>query len=90
MTYFNYKHKRGTRGEAVYQGSTLLGRVAIKGDWRSRFTLSLTSVDLYSAIGLGGDTLPGLFRSRHDAAEALYAMTSAASGEDEGTATQRG
>jgi aminopeptidase N len=73
MTYFNYEHIRGTHSEAVYAGSTILGRVAVKSDWRSRLSVSLNGVDLrYRAIGLAGEALPGLFLSRHDAAEALY------------------
>lgn len=84
MTYFTYKHIRGTRSEEVYAGSTILGRVTVKADWRSRLTVSPKSVDLYCAIGLGGDALPGLFLSRHDAAEALHAAARHASGADDG------
>jgi hypothetical protein len=79
MTYFNFKHIRGTHSEAVYAGSTILGRVALKADWRSRLTVSLNDVNLhYRAVGLGGEVLPGLFLSRHDAAEALYEAANAA------------
>ncbi len=72
MTYFSYKRLRGTRSEAVYTGATLLGRVTVRADWRSRIGLGGRVGDLYCAIGLGGEALPGLFPSRHDAAEALY------------------
>jgi len=73
MTYFNYKHVRGTHSEAVYVGSTILGRVAVKTAWRPRLTVSPDGADLhYRAIGLGGEALAGVFSSRHDAAEALY------------------
>lgn len=74
MTYFNYKHIRGTRSEEVYAGTTGLGQVTAKVDWRSRLTVSPTSVTHYCAVGLGGDLLPGLFLTRHDAAEALHAV----------------
>ena len=74
MTYFNYKHIRGTRSEEVYAGSTILGQVSAKVDWRSRLTVSPTNVTYYCAVGVGGDALPGLFLSRHDAAEALHAV----------------
>lgn len=73
MTYFKYEHVRGTRSETVYAGSTLLGRVAVKPDWRSRLMVSPHGVTLrYRAVRLGGEALPRLFVSRHDAAEALY------------------
>lgn len=86
MTYFSYKRVRGTRGERVFKGSTFLGAVAQRRDWRSRFTLSDAGVDLYYyAIGPGGEPLSGFFPSRHDAAEALYEFVSEAPGE-EGTA----
>lgn len=73
MTYFSFRHIRGTRGEGVYAGSILLGRVVVKSDWRSRLTVS-SGVDVYYAVGLEGEALPGLFLSRHDAAEALYEL----------------
>ena len=85
MTYFNYRSSRGTRGEDVYEGSTLLGRVVVKRDWRSRLTLSQSGGDAYSATRLDGEQLPDVFVSRHDAAEALFVLTSGASGQDEGT-----
>jgi hypothetical protein len=80
MTYFSYQRSRGTRGETVYAGSTRLGRVIVQKDWRSRLTLSPNGVDLlYRAVGLEGEALPGLFLSRHDAAEALNEVASPAS-----------
>jgi hypothetical protein len=72
MTYFTFRRVRGTRSVRVYVGSTLIGRVAAIPDWRSRLTLSDTAELRYQAIGVVGDKLPLLFRSRHDAAEALY------------------
>jgi len=80
MTYFSYRSPRGTRGEDVYEGSTLLGRVAVKRDWRSRLTLRQAGLDVYCATQLTGEPIPGLFPSRHDAAEALFAIASGASG----------
>ena len=86
MTYFSYRNARATRGEDVYEGSTLLGRVALKRDWRSRLALSHSgAVDVYCATRLTGESLPDFFPSRHDAAEALFALASGFSGEDEGT-----
>jgi hypothetical protein len=86
MTYFTYRHIRGARGgDEVYAGSTLLGRVTVKVDWRSRLTVSPKGADLFCAIGLGGEPLPDLFLSRHAAAEALYDLASDSSGaEDDG------
>lgn len=81
MTYFNYRRVPGKRGDGVYAGSSLVGHVVVKADWRSRLTLGPT-VESYSAIGLGGEALPGLFRSRHDAAEALHAVATAGAGDD--------
>jgi hypothetical protein len=72
MTYFNYRHIRGTRSDGVYVGTTLIGRVSAKVDWRSRLTVSQTSIISYRAVRLAGDELPVLYPSRHDAAEALY------------------
>jgi hypothetical protein len=87
MTYFAYKHIRGTRSEGVYAGSTLLGRVAVKANWRSRLLVSPNGVDLYyCAIDPDGDALPGSFLSRHDAAEALYEVARETSRADEGAA----
>jgi len=86
MTYFRFRNARATRGEHVYEGSTLLGRVALKRDWRSRLALNQSGiVDVYCATGLTGEMLPDSFPSRHDAAEALFALASGLSGEDEGT-----
>jgi hypothetical protein len=73
MTYFTYRHIRGTRSDKVYVGSTLIGRVAVMPDWRSRFTLSDTAEVHYRAVDMVGDKVPALFPSRHAAAEALYA-----------------
>jgi hypothetical protein len=73
MTYFTFKQTRGTRGEQVYLGSSLLGRVAAQTDWRSRLTLA-KKPKMYCAMGLGGELVPGTFLSRHDAAEALYGL----------------
>jgi hypothetical protein len=42
---------------------------------------------VYSATRLTGEPIPGLFLSRHDAAEALFAQASGAPG-DEGTTIQ--
>ena len=89
MTYFNYRNARGTRGEDVYEGSTLLGRVTMRRDWRSRFALRPSGDDVYCATRLTGEPIPGLYLSRHDAAEALFALRSGASGEDEGTTVRR-
>lgn len=86
MTYFSYRRVRGTRGEGVFEGSSFLGSVAQRRDWRSRLALSDASVDVYYAIGPGGESLSGFFSSRHDAAEALYEFVTEASGE-EGTAS---
>jgi hypothetical protein len=72
MTYFTYRRIRGTRSDRVYVGSTLIGRVAVMPDWRSRLTVSDTVEVRYRAIGVVGDKYPVLFPSRHDAAEALY------------------
>lgn len=80
MTYFNYRNARGTRGEDVYEGSTLLGRVTLRRDWRSRFALGPSGDDVYVATRLTGEPIPGLFPSRHDAAEALFVLVSGASG----------
>jgi hypothetical protein len=85
MTYFSYRNARGTRGEDVYEGTTLLGRVAMRRDWRSRLTLRTPEDDVYCATRITGEPIPGLYPSRHDAAEALFAQTSDAPGEDEGT-----
>ena len=74
-------------GEDVYEGSTLLGRVAVKRDWRSRLALRPPEVDVYCATRLTGEPIPGLFLSRHDAAEALFAQASGVPG-DEGTTIQ--
>jgi hypothetical protein len=75
MTYFHFQPIRGTRDEAVYAGSTAVGRVGVKVDWRARLTVSDNAADLrYRAICMTGEVLPGLFASRHDAAEALYAV----------------
>ena len=83
MTYFSFRSARGTRGEDVYEGSTLLGRVKVLRDWRSRLTLRQSGGDVFCATPLTGEAVPGLFPSRHDAAEALFALTSGAPGEDE-------
>lgn len=72
MTYFNFRSVRGSRGQDVYVRSTLVGRVSTKADWRSRLTLREATLPLYQATAIGGEVLPGLFPSRHDAAEALY------------------
>jgi hypothetical protein len=72
MTYFSYRRIRGTRRERVYVGSTLIGRVSTVPDWRSRFTLKDAPEIRYRAVGVVGIELPVAFRSRHDAAEALY------------------
>ena len=71
MTYFTFKQVRRTRAEHAYVGSTLLGRVAVRTDWRSRLTLS-AGPRTYYATRLGGELLAESFPSRHDAAEALY------------------
>lgn len=80
MTYFNFRHIRGTHSDAVYVGSLLVGRIALKTDWRSRITVSDTNIIRYRAVDVGGDALPVLFPSRHDAAEALYEVAHGASG----------
>jgi hypothetical protein len=72
MTYFTYRHIRGTRSERVYVGGTLVGRVASMTDWRARIAFSDTAETHYRAVGVVGDVLPVAFPSRHDAAEALY------------------
>jgi hypothetical protein len=72
MTYFTYRRIRGTRGERVFVGSTLIGRVSTVPDWRSRFVLNDAPEIRYRAVGVVGVQLPVAFRSRHDAAEALY------------------
>lgn len=71
MTYFTFGRVRYSRAEEVYVGTTLLGRVVVQRDWRARVKL-LENPIVYNAIGLGGQTLPESFTSRHDAAEALY------------------
>lgn len=71
MTYFSFRSARGSRGQDVFVRSTHIGRVSIKSDWRARLTLREAVIPLYQATVLGGDALPDLFRSRHDAAEAL-------------------
>jgi hypothetical protein len=81
MTYFTYRRVRGTRSVRVYVGSTLIGRVAVMPDWRSRFTLSDTAEVRYRAVGMAGDKVPLIFASRHDAAEALYEGARNAPGE---------
>lgn len=77
MTYFTYKNARGKRGVGVYSGSTYLGQVFIKTNWKSRLTMG-PNTDLFCATRLDGDALPEMFRSRHDAAEALYEVSDAA------------
>ena len=73
MTYFSYRHIRFTRSEGVYVGSTFVGRVSVRTDWRSRLTIRDTILTQYRATGLEGNELSELYPSRHDAAEALYA-----------------
>ena len=71
MTYFQYRRIRGTRSEEVVAGSRLVGRVTLKADWRARLALR-PGDDGYQAARTDGTVLPRLYRSRHDAAEALY------------------
>lgn len=73
MTYFDFRPTRGRRGTEVYVDDTLLGTVVVKADWRSRLTVSPTT-DSYRALTPDGEPIPGDFRSRHDAAEALYEL----------------
>jgi hypothetical protein len=80
MTYFSFRHIRGTRSDAVYVGPMLVGRIALKTDWRSRITVSDKNTIQYRATDVGGAALPVLFASRHDAAEALYEVAHGASG----------
>lgn len=75
MTYFSFKQVRGSRAEEVYVGSMLIGRVAVKSDWRARLALTPASMDLYRAVLQSGAALSELYRSRHDAAEALLEAT---------------
>ncbi len=73
MTYFHYRRVRGSRSEGVYAGTDMVGRVSLKTDWRARLALR-TGDDGYQAVQPDGTVLPQLYRSRHDAAEALYAI----------------
>jgi hypothetical protein len=75
MTYFTYRHRRGSRGEDVYAGPTVVGRVTVRSDWRARLRLSTAPVDVYLAIPPDGHPLPRTFATRHDAAEALHDLT---------------
>ena len=75
MTYFQYHRIRGTRAEGVYTGERFVGRVTLKADWRARLALRAGD-DGYQAVRPDGTVLPTLYRSRHDAAEALYVLTS--------------
>lgn len=73
MTYFHYKRARLNRGDDVYAAGTLLGRVTVRPDWRARLSVRQGGAEQYRATTAGGSVLPDLYRSRHDAAEALYA-----------------
>jgi len=84
MTYFSFRRVRGARGEGVFEGSTFLGSVAQRRQWRSRLSLSDPGLDLYYAIGPGGESLSGSFPTRHDAAEALFALATGSSGGEQG------
>ena len=72
MTYFHYKRARLNRGDDVYAAGTLVGRVAVRPDWKARLSLRQGSVEHYRATTVDGSVLPDLYRSRHDAAEALF------------------
>jgi hypothetical protein len=75
MTYFTYQHRRGIRGEEVYVGASLLGRVVVRSDWRARLRLGAAPVDVYLALPPDGPPLARTFATRHDAAEALHDLT---------------
>jgi hypothetical protein len=75
MTYFTYRHRRGSRGEDVYVGPTVVGRVTVRSDWRARLRLGAAPVDVYLAVPRDGPPLPRTFATRHDAAEALHELT---------------
>ena len=74
MTYFTFERRRLRRGEQTFDGDTEVGQVFTYKPWRERLTLSDRPVR-YLAKLPSGEWLPGLFRARHDAAEALRAYS---------------
>lgn len=74
MTYFTFERRRLCRGERTFDGDTTVGEVFPYKPMRERLRLDDQPVR-YLAKLPSGEWLPGLFRARHDAAEALRAYS---------------
>ena len=72
MTYFTFETRRWRRGERTFDGATHVGEVFAFKPLRERLALD-DRPPLYFAKLPTGRWLPGQFRARHDAAEALRA-----------------
>jgi hypothetical protein len=74
MTYFTFERRRLRRGELTFDGDTPVGQVFQYKPWRERLSLDDRPVRYLAKLPTGA-WLPGLFRARHDAAEALRAYS---------------
>lgn len=72
MTYFTFESRRLRRGEQTFDGDTPVGQIFPYKPLRERLRLD-DQPARYVAKLPSGAWLPGLFRARHDAAEALRA-----------------
>lgn len=85
MTYFTFERRRLRRGEQTFDGGTLVGQVFAYKPLRERLRLDDRPAR-YLAKLPSGHWLPGLFRARHDAAEALRAYARCEQYEEQATA----